>query len=430
MIFLFILYSLSLHGNVLAGPLHAAFESSFYPREIDSNNLTQRTEWNIIWSCFATLFACSWISVHPNIPAPSDSSTRIFVRRLMIMGCTLIAPEMLIIWAARQWYAAHDIAKRHEDRGWTTTHGFFASMGGFMLYEDGVMTENLKIEKLETLVAWRQIDWPTISEKDIQDRSKGDSFSKGFAALQTTWFIGQCIARGVTGLVLTELELVTLAFSVLNAILYFLWWNKPLVVSCPVPIHLHRPTSSNTALTSSDREAGMLATDLDYGETRDEDISSLYSDVSSPSAFARFRAYICNELEDKGLFAVIVIVIKKPFRIMLAPIISMSFDIMRDRHPDPLSVPTFYAPSTSRDGQARIIGIYIGILFGGIHCIAWSFRFQSVAEQYIWRISAVNITVLPIIIATIFAVSCIRHTLIPYMVAYCFHVLCSSFFLF
>ncbi|KAF8802858.1 hypothetical protein BYT27DRAFT_7196201 [Phlegmacium glaucopus] len=467
MIFLFILYSFSLHGNILAGPLHATFESSFYPREIDPNNLTQRTEWNIIWSCFATLFACSWISVHPNIPAPSDSSTRIFVRRLMIMGCTLIAPEMLIVWAARQWYAAHDIAKRHRYRGWTTTHGFFASMGGFMLYKDGVMAENLKIEKLETLAAEGKIDWPTISEKDIQDRSKGDSFSKGFAVLQTTWFISQCISRGVAGLILTELELVTLAFSVLNAILYFLCWSKPLVVSCPVAIHLRRPTTSNTALPSSDREAGIPAADLEHGETRDQDIPSLYSTIvhvhttrfttisdttqlagmptrdseyggtpdqdkhghkdgftisapfqRNPSAFARFRAYICNELEDKGLFAVIVIIIKKPFRIMLAPIISMSFDIMRDRPPDPLSVPTFYAPPTSRDGQARIIGIYIGILFGGIHCIAWSFRFQSVAEQYIWRISAVNITVLPIIIATIFAVSCIRHTLIPYMVAY------------
>ncbi|KAF8802864.1 hypothetical protein BYT27DRAFT_7111290 [Phlegmacium glaucopus] len=422
MIFLFIvLYSLSLHCNVLAGPLHATFESSFYPREIDSNKPTQRSEWNIIWSCFATLFACAWISVHPNIPAPLDSSTRIFVRRLTIMACTLIAPEMLIVWAARQWYAAHDIAKRNKYRGWTTTHGFFASMGGFMLYKDGVMTENLEIEKLETLVAEGKIDWPTISEKDIQDRSKGDSFSKGFAVLQTTWFISQCIARGVVGLILTELELTTLAFSVLNAILYFLWWNKPLAVSCPVAIHL-RP--------------GMPTTDLEYGGTTGQDkqgqkdgftISTPFQ--RNPSALMRFCTYIREELKDRGLFSLIIIFIKKPFHIMLDPIIFMSFGCISGAHPDPLSVSTFYAPFTLRDNlsselnfgnpnRARLIGTGIGILFGGIHCIAWSFRFPSVAEQYIWRISAVNITVLPIIIATIFTVSYIRHKLIPYAAAY------------
>ncbi|KAF8802868.1 hypothetical protein BYT27DRAFT_6749375 [Phlegmacium glaucopus] len=460
------------------------------PRETDSNKFTQRSEWNIVWSCFATLFACSWISVHPNIPAPSDSSTRIFVRRLMIMGCTLIAPEMLITWAARQWYAAHDIAKRHEDRGWTITHGFLASMGGFMLYKDGVMAKNLKIEKLERLVAEGKIDWPTISEKGIRDRSKGDSFSKGFAVLQTTWFIGQCIARGVAGLILTELELATLAFSILNAILYFLWWNKPLDVSCPVPVHFCRLTTSNTALLSSAREARLPATDSEHRQTRDPEISSLYSDYSSesslpfaavpdqdisslhsdvypvfpttpdttqpssnqvagmptmdleyggttgqdkqgqkdgftistpfqrnPSTFARFCTYIREELKDKGLFALIIILIKKPFRIMLGPIISMSFDSC-DRHPDPLSVSTFYASLPLIDSRGRLIGIGIGILFGGIHCIAWSFRFQSVAEQYVWRISAVNITVLPIIMTIIFTVPGIIHTLIPYMAVY------------
>ncbi|KAF8813566.1 hypothetical protein BYT27DRAFT_7180771 [Phlegmacium glaucopus] len=391
-------------------------------------------------------------------------------------------------------------------------------MGGFMLCKDGVMTENLKIRKLETLVAQMKIDWPTISEKDIQDRSKGDSFSKGFAVLQTAWFISQCIARGVAGLILTELEVATLGFSVLNAILYFFWWNKPLDVSCPVAIHLHHTTSS-TALWSSDREDRMPATE--YRETRDQDTSSLYSDSSyllawcpvcemptdlqrrephdqnisslysdivyvptlhtactmpttdlqchpttsditlpsskqvagmpttgvehrrtsssdqdthghkdgfaistpfqrNPSAFARFRAYICKELKNKGLFALIVTFIQKPFKIVLVPFISMSFDLPY-RHPDPLSVPTFYAPFTSRDDCARLIGIGIGILFGGIHCIAWSFRFLSVAEEYIWRINAVNITVLPpiiIILSVILAYGIRYHSLIFSMAAY------------
>jgi hypothetical protein len=112
MIFLFILYSLFLRGDVLAGPLSSQLQPSLeiYPR----NRFIQRSEWNIVWSCFATLFACSWVAIHPNIPLQSDSSMRRLARRLMIMGYMLIAPEFVIWWAARQWLAARDIAKKCE----------------------------------------------------------------------------------------------------------------------------------------------------------------------------------------------------------------------------------------------------------------------------------------------------------------------------
>ena len=32
----------------------------------------QRTMWDSLWSCLATIFACSWVSVHPNIPGPMN----------------------------------------------------------------------------------------------------------------------------------------------------------------------------------------------------------------------------------------------------------------------------------------------------------------------------------------------------------------------
>ena len=78
------------------------------------NKFTQRSEWNIIPSCFATLFACSWVAIHPNILPQSDSSIRILARRLMMMGYMLIVPEMMIFWAARQWCGAYEITKRNE----------------------------------------------------------------------------------------------------------------------------------------------------------------------------------------------------------------------------------------------------------------------------------------------------------------------------
>ena len=74
----------------------------------------QRTIWDILWSCLATIFACSWVSIHPNIPAPNESSRRIFLRRLELMFWAVIAPEMIITWALRQWLGARRLEKLYK----------------------------------------------------------------------------------------------------------------------------------------------------------------------------------------------------------------------------------------------------------------------------------------------------------------------------
>ena len=118
MIFLLLLYNLLLRGNVLAlslPSLHPTFETSFYPRvETNPDKFTQRSEWNIILSCFTTIFTCSWVAIHPNIPRQSDGPMRIALRRLMIMTYMLIVPEAVIYWAGRQWHASRYIAKEHK----------------------------------------------------------------------------------------------------------------------------------------------------------------------------------------------------------------------------------------------------------------------------------------------------------------------------
>ncbi|KAF8889178.1 hypothetical protein CPB84DRAFT_1454244 [Gymnopilus junonius] len=73
----------------------------------------QRSIYNIIWSCLVTIFACTWIAVHPNLPAPKDGDIRVFARHLAIMGYLLLAPEMVIIWVARQYIAVLEISQRH-----------------------------------------------------------------------------------------------------------------------------------------------------------------------------------------------------------------------------------------------------------------------------------------------------------------------------
>ena len=74
----------------------------------------QRSTWNILCSCLATIFACSWVSIHPNIPAPNESRWRIFLRRLELMFWDVVGPEPIISWAFRQWSAARYLENRYK----------------------------------------------------------------------------------------------------------------------------------------------------------------------------------------------------------------------------------------------------------------------------------------------------------------------------
>jgi hypothetical protein len=74
----------------------------------------QRSVWDILWSCLATIFACAWVSVHPNIPASNEFSWRTFLRRLELMFWAVIAPEIIITWAFRQWTGARRLEKSYK----------------------------------------------------------------------------------------------------------------------------------------------------------------------------------------------------------------------------------------------------------------------------------------------------------------------------
>jgi len=96
-----------------AFPLPKVEVESIHMR-LSDDYLDDRSVWGIVWSCVATLIACTWVSVHPNIPAANDGEWRIFGRRLATMGYLLFAPEVVIIWAVRQHFAAKEIAKQYQ----------------------------------------------------------------------------------------------------------------------------------------------------------------------------------------------------------------------------------------------------------------------------------------------------------------------------
>ncbi|KAJ3555739.1 hypothetical protein NP233_g12138 [Leucocoprinus birnbaumii] len=229
--------------------------------------LSDRTTSQIVWSCFVTIFACTWVAIHPNIPGPLESSFQRLRRRIAIAILAVIGPEFIALFAIRQRVAAKAIAREFNDkfnggvnpqsslckklrqwfgsrsdekaqRGWTLTHGFFVQMGGLTLYHEGKLVKVLTFSRLLRAIESGEIDIPNIPEEDIIDKSKGDWLSKSAVVVQTTWFVAQCVGRWISHLPLADLEVLTLAFATLNAFVYAVWWSKPQGVDVPLRLQL------------------------------------------------------------------------------------------------------------------------------------------------------------------------------------------------
>ncbi|KAJ7199244.1 hypothetical protein GGX14DRAFT_545128 [Mycena pura] len=308
----------------------------------DINNC--RRLFDIVWGCLTTIFACTWASVHPNVPPPSPNppdsfwpklkwriivTTGSFWRRLKLMLIAVIAPELMVGFAARQFMVAQVFSKEFNI---SRTHGYFISMGGFVARTGGhpIVTEELVRKHIS--------DIAKIREKTIENKSKGDALSKSVALLQGLWFVTQCLARVDQHLAVTELEVATLAFAVVNVFIWVLWWQKPLDVQDPIAIGSDEdvPEFQPPALSWKDRFFGLLG--------------SHYDDYK--------------------------------------PLLSSS-------------VPSFWAISKVDDVGNKYTAIpviaefVVGSVFGAIHCAAWNASFPSSDEKWMWRSCAVLVTAIP-----------------------------------
>jgi hypothetical protein len=117
MLFLLLVYSLTQSDPGDASPIPSI--PSLKPRVDflcnDINNC--RTISSIVWSCFSTIFLCTWVSLHPNITAACDKGVMGWVRdfaknKLPLFLCGLLAPEYILAWSIRQYLKAGDIREK------------------------------------------------------------------------------------------------------------------------------------------------------------------------------------------------------------------------------------------------------------------------------------------------------------------------------
>ncbi|KAJ7162890.1 hypothetical protein C8R46DRAFT_1352738 [Mycena filopes] len=349
-----------------------------HPETDPSDNCVEvvRTVPGIVWSCLTTIFACTWIAVHPNVVNPDKRTWwGRFRGRFWIFVIALIVPEYIVAWAVGQYSQSSVAVKRLREfdpcKDWTLTHGFFLTMGGFELADtDGKWLGVLDEPSLVALLRKNRVVLPPIPPSDIDEKNRSDALGKLLAVIQTTWFVGQVISRQIQKLPMTELELTTAAFALLNIITYILWWKKPLDVKRPIVLTLFNAFGSLTPSKS-------MSVPPKGGTT-----SRIFIAISAADQMDEGSTWLYIDLDGSGEWGSSGDPLQTPGRcVRLASRIS-----------------TFHrGPSESADhrwGQfwAEIL---LGILFGAIHCIAWTYKFPTTGERELWRVISMYITLAP-----------------------------------
>ncbi|KAL7925762.1 hypothetical protein ACQKWADRAFT_329723 [Trichoderma austrokoningii] len=97
------------------------------------------------------------------------------------------------------------------------------------------------------------IEFPTISDEELLDKSKKDTVAKLITCFQVGYLIVQCIARGIQKLPVTTIELSTVAIVVCSIMTSICWMSKPQDVRYPIRINM------SVTMDQVLREAGPVA---------------------------------------------------------------------------------------------------------------------------------------------------------------------------
>ena len=196
-----------------------------------------------------------------------------------------------------------------------------------------------------------------ISHAELKDRTKGDSFIRGFALLQITAPVIQIIARSFQNLDTTLLEITVLAFAACAIVTYVPLWHKPQDVKVPVYIDIDKTLSREQIIKLAARAP--VATLL---------IHHFWLHGVSVRAQA------------DNIFS-------------WTPGIKIKLPFIRDA--------VLVSPVVFGIGGG-------GVLFGAVHFVAWSFTFPTPVERLLWRISCCVLVILPLLGTAFYCIT--QHT--------------------
>jgi hypothetical protein len=198
---------------------------------------------------------------------------------------------------------------------------------------------------------------PSIADDDIADKSKADGFARALTAVQIIWFTLQCIGRWIQGLGLTTLELSTVAFILCSINMQFFWYRKPYDVRSPIILQTQHTISSILL------NAGVAAC-RPYSRTPLDFIKPPPDDKSLIAPFWFGVDSVFHRPEDGG---------RRPIR---------CFGNNKTMPPAGIS------------NNERLYGIFLELLYFGLHFLGVLCEFPSPAERQLWIAANATLTAL------------------------------------
>ncbi|KAG1836388.1 hypothetical protein DFJ58DRAFT_171837 [Suillus subalutaceus] len=372
-----------------------------------------RTIWSIISSSVLTLFACIYSAIHPNIPSPKDSPLLILRRRLGIMIMALIAPELIVTWAMRQWISACRVTRQFKESGFfkvsqqSENHRSIAATAE-QYVEDHDRTRLLLAHPEAPTPETRALAKPfkKLFKAYVSEQSEDYTWTqthsffvlmggfmlyvdgKPYHTLQPDEVLKLIRAGCIDAPTLTANRIHDKSKG--NAI------SKGLVMLQVAWFIMQLITRAIYHLETTQLEVGTLAfavlNFLTYAVwwNKPLDVQCPYpvywkSTESWPEDHIDF-----SEIDEFTWFEIL-------FRVILVPIVELLGvpSLLPSRK---LRVPTFDGSIELEDSATMVLklaGLLMATIFGGIHCMAWFFAFPTYQEQVLWRISAVAITCTP-----------------------------------
>jgi len=215
----------------------------------------------------------------------------------------------------------------------------------------------------------------------------------------------QCIARFKQGLAVTELEVVTLALASLNAIMSFFWWNKPLGLTVPMKVQLKHKLDRSRWMDNK-----VVSHQLHFNRHHNDTTSVMQPRFKTvmENILEKFALRVLDTLwHDEHSFLICCLLLPTFVLILLLLVLfGSALFIARSLYTVMVTntiassathVPAFYSPkSDSELAVFRIIFPIFGAVFGGLHCLGWSFMFPTQAEQKLWQVASLTITIIPV----------------------------------
>ncbi|KAF8315083.1 uncharacterized protein EI90DRAFT_366493 [Cantharellus anzutake] len=291
-----------------------------------------RTMWSMVYSCLLTIFACIWTAIHPDVPKQYSAWSLRFKSRNIQMMWTLVSPEVIVAAAWDEFSEAWRISKRSDI---DFSQGWTFTHSYFV-----IMGGFVDSSKREAVIPTQDEDPSTLFEKypGVIDKS-GDHRKVAVTKEQILdRSKGDFFAKSIV-------------------VLQLLWFTTQYVGRWAS----HLPRSQLEAMTLAYAALSILVCALWWYKPLD----------------VHFPIHVTEETQT----------------------IPSNPDVITDQVLPKTGTGDAANPSSStakilETNPLWILGV-TGVIFGGIHCLAWPFPFPTRAEKLLWRISAIIITVGP-----------------------------------